>query len=103
MILGLKNHIVVHTQEKNYHCNWENCGKGFGTPSRLRAHKKQHNGEKNYVCPVCLKGFVYRQVLRSHMRLHPECPIPPKNTVLSQKYLMKLQEMEEKIAMNRVV
>lgn len=81
----LRNHNVVHTKEKNEHCDY--CQKSFGTKKALRAHYKTHTGERNYVCTVCNKAFTQAHVLRTHMKTHPDFPIPPPGVILSQKAL----------------
>ena len=84
----LKNHIIVHTKERNQIC--EICQKSFGTKKALFAHIKTHTGERNYVCTVCSKAFTQAHVLRTHMKnTHPDCPIPPPGVILSQKALSR--------------
>ncbi|PSN37547.1 hypothetical protein C0J52_12551 [Blattella germanica] len=43
----------------------------------LDTHKKNHNGPRSHVCPICKKGFVHNSGLSSHLRLHrgdkPHC------------------------------
>ncbi|XP_076324890.1 uncharacterized protein LOC143232840 isoform X2 [Tachypleus tridentatus] len=64
----LRNHIVVHTNERPHQCNY--CGKGFTEQSSLRKHTFTHTGEKPYTCDVCGKKFTQRAHLQVHMRIH---------------------------------
>lgn len=50
---------------------------------------KTHTGERNYVCSICSKAFTQAHVLRTHLKMHPECPMPPPGVVLSQRALKK--------------
>lgn len=52
---------------------------------------KTHTGERNYVCSICSKAFTQAHVLRTHLKMHPECPMPPPGVVLSQRALLKKQ------------
>lgn len=64
----LKNHMVVHTGERNHKCTI--CEKAFGDKSSLRKHLKIHSGEKPHICQVCNKSFALKHLLKSHMRTH---------------------------------
>jgi uncharacterized Zn-finger protein len=69
------------------------CSKQFKSKKYLRQHQVLHTQEKNYVCPVCGAEFVQNHVLRSHMhKLHPNCQLPPKGTVVSKKALQRMAE-----------
>lgn len=64
----LKDHMVVHTGERNHQCTV--CEKSFGRRSSLRIHLSIHTGEKPHVCAVCGRGFLQKHVLITHMKTH---------------------------------
>ncbi|NWX39321.1 ZN526 protein, partial [Steatornis caripensis] len=45
------------------------CRRGFGTASRLRAHRRAHEGG-THPCPACPKVFKKAASLERHARLH---------------------------------
>jgi hypothetical protein len=73
----------------------EICSKQFKTKKYLRQHQILHTQERNYVCMVCGDKFAQNHVLRSHIhKLHPDYHLPPKGTVVSKKALERLAEEE---------
>ncbi|EEC00228.1 zinc finger, C2H2 type, putative [Ixodes scapularis] len=93
---NVKKHVIaVHSKEYPYMC--ERCGKGFVTPSMLRAHlaahvehrhrcslcpfssndkdrvlkhEKIHKGARPFACGTCGKTFKWHYDLAEHRRLH---------------------------------
>lgn len=49
-----------------------------------------NSGVRDYICPICKKGFNQPHVLRTHLRTHPGAVIPPPGVVLSQKALSRV-------------
>ncbi|CAL4120912.1 unnamed protein product [Meganyctiphanes norvegica] len=61
----LKNHMLVHTQEKPYKCSQcDYCCNQRGT---LKVHvRRHHTYEKPFKCEKCLKHFTTRYCLNQH-------------------------------------
>ncbi|XP_059098526.1 zinc finger protein 98-like [Tigriopus californicus] len=53
---------------KLFSCNV--CLKDFKDPSALAAHKKIHDGVRNFKCETCSKAFLTGAQLRVHWRIH---------------------------------
>lgn len=60
-VYALKQHMVVHTSEKNFHC--EICGFMTHTLYILRSHQRTHD-EKRFQCDFCPKKFALKEVLQ---------------------------------------
>ena len=48
----LKRHIVRHTAERQFKCEFEGCGKSFFDQHVLRSHEKIHLGIKDFHCTL---------------------------------------------------
>ncbi|XP_038162013.1 zinc finger and SCAN domain-containing protein 2-like isoform X2 [Cyprinodon tularosa] len=76
----LKGHLRTHQQ--TYDCSY--CGKAFVTTTGLKNHVTLHTGERQYKCDICNKSFSYKSAMRSHRWVHVEdrphkCDICPKS------------------------
>ena len=66
-----KHKKSVHLKEKPYSCHWPGC-EYTGTRKNFRRHYKSHSTERNYVCdyPNCGKAFVTQEYLKEHSKCH---------------------------------
>lgn len=74
----LRNHIVKHTRERNYHC--ELCGNRFVTQAALVYHTRLHTGEKPFKCNLCNESFLsasrrMEHKKRKHFEPTKKCPV----------------------------
>ncbi|XP_075210607.1 uncharacterized protein LOC142317960 [Lycorma delicatula] len=65
---NLKQHLNIHTKEKNYICNF--CQKSFNHKTSLKIHLNIHTKEKNYICNICQKSFNRKTSLKRHLNIH---------------------------------
>ncbi|XP_013184697.2 gastrula zinc finger protein XlCGF26.1 [Amyelois transitella] len=77
-ISRLKNHIVKHTKERNFHC--EQCGGKFVTQAALVYHSRLHTGERPFPCDLCSESFLsasrrMEHKRRKHFGPTKECPV----------------------------
>uniref|UniRef100_A0A1B0CY13 C2H2-type domain-containing protein n=1 Tax=Lutzomyia longipalpis TaxID=7200 RepID=A0A1B0CY13_LUTLO len=53
-------------REKSFFCAF--CGAGFISKERLKMHIRIHTKEETYICPYCNRGFVHWGTRRDHIR-----------------------------------
>ena len=66
----LKRHMIRHTGERQFKCEWEGCGKSFYDSQVLKVHEKLHLDLKEFQCSLCPKQFRQSQHLVVHMKRH---------------------------------
>ncbi|XP_060807440.1 zinc finger protein 845 [Amyelois transitella] len=77
----VRAHIMWSHEKRGGHaCTVPGCGRVFRAPARLRSHTQvDHLGlspPKNHECVQCGKGFINKQVLQRHMRVHSDEKYP---------------------------
>ena len=67
---SLKRHKTTHDPNKKY--KWEVCSKSFSLPQYLKEHKVVHTNERPFVCkfPGCGKSFRQAGKLSIHRKEH---------------------------------
>ena len=68
----LTTHMVFHTGERPYHCQYEGCKWSFPTKSKLARHRRTHTNERRFVCALCEKTFSRSEHLQQHSQTHAQ-------------------------------
>ena len=68
----LKTHMVFHTGDRPFACDFEGCSWTFPTQSKLARHKRTHTNEKKFGCPKCDKYFGRSDHLQLHLNTHKD-------------------------------
>lgn len=65
---AFKTHQDEHQGIKRFVCQF--CERQFQCYGNKLKHERRHIGDKKHKCSVCPKGFIEKQELRNHMRIH---------------------------------
>lgn len=60
----------IHTGEKPFQCQYNNCNQSFITRSHLKHHLQIHLDIKQYKCSLCPAKFSRRSTLVTHYKVH---------------------------------
>lgn len=66
----LKAHEILHGENLPFRCPWEDCGRSFARSFELSRHRRQHTGEKKFVCHICQQAFMRSDHLSMHVKRH---------------------------------
>ena len=69
---GIVRHMQLHIDERNFTCEFENCGKSFNLESILKNHVKIHDNIKSFKCEECASTFITISRLKDHMKSHSQ-------------------------------
>lgn len=50
---NLKQHLLTHSEKRQFECSFENCEQSFRQISALQTHEKIHKNENREECPDC--------------------------------------------------
>ncbi|XP_066252871.1 zinc finger protein 675-like [Euwallacea similis] len=65
-VRDLKKHMLTHTGQKPYICQY--CNKGFTSTYALKVHTRQHTNERPYTCNYCGDAFPQKVSLMTHLK-----------------------------------
>ncbi|XP_037024767.1 zinc finger protein 62 homolog isoform X8 [Bradysia coprophila] len=65
---SLKSHMLVHTQERNFECDF--CGKKFALRASLKNHIFAHINIRPYQCQFCEYSSLNSHTVRKHQFVH---------------------------------
>lgn len=82
---------------KTVTCDEPGCDKKFTRRSYLLIHKRDHAGERNYVCERCpnqykQKSHLDRHVEASHFGIRHKCDVPGCNSEFSKAWSLKMHK-----------
>ncbi|XP_055624471.1 zinc finger protein 493-like [Toxorhynchites rutilus septentrionalis] len=66
----LKAHEILHGNTFPFRCPWEDCDRSFARSFELSRHRRQHMGEKKFVCHICAQAFMRSDHLSMHVKRH---------------------------------
>ena len=66
----LKAHEILHGKALPFRCPWEDCERSFARSFELSRHRRQHTGEKKFVCHICQQAFMRSDHLSVHVKRH---------------------------------
>ncbi len=64
--VDIRMHVRNHFRYKDYKCDIKNCNKVFRTKQYLNFHQETHIEGKSFTCPICLKQFKNKHLLKKH-------------------------------------
>lgn len=66
----LKAHEILHGKALPFRCPWEDCERSFARSFELSRHRRQHTGEKKFICHICQQAFMRSDHLSVHVKRH---------------------------------
>ncbi|KAL5019238.1 hypothetical protein ScPMuIL_004960 [Solemya velum] len=69
----LRNHLLTHSNVREYCCTFEGCTYAFKTKGSLKRHMRRHTGERPYPCELCGRCFTEAGALTRHMKARKAC------------------------------
>ncbi|CAH1794068.1 unnamed protein product [Owenia fusiformis] len=71
--LILKTHLLTHSDQREFKCDFGDCNYAFKTKGSLKRHMRRHTGDRPFKCKLCQRAFGESGALRRHLKSRKPC------------------------------